>query len=292
MAQADSHKGRWYIKKDGKVLGPFPNRLVSSYLILGRIDLQTEVSQDQTHWTAIKQYSALVPEVVLNAGTPAGDKALMLARVREDERSARQQDKNIERRVDEDQIIKLHRQLRDDVLKSYHHKPLASAKWIIIVLLLFVLLMLAVLWLNPNNQKSSADCNQAAAAGVNWSFCRKQGQSLAAMDLSSANFNSTQFQAADFSRSKLKNADLSYADLSQAMLTQANLQGAKLRGANLRQANLQGATLVGADLAYAELLGAKLEDANLKGADLSNAIWLNGQVCLNGSIGACLLSVE
>ena len=292
MAQADSHKGRWYIKKDGKVLGPFPNQVVSSYLILGRIDLQTEVSQDQTHWTAIQQYSALVPEVVLNAGTPAGDKALMLARVREDERSARQQDESIERRVDEDQIIKLHRQLRDDVLKSYHHKPLASAKWIIAALLLIVLLMLVVLWLNPNDKKASADCNQAAAAGVNWSFCRKQGQSLAAMDLSSANFNSTQLQAADFSRSNLQNADLSYADLSQAMLTQANLQGAKLLGANLQQATLQGAKLTAADLSYAELIGARLEGADLKGANLSNAIWINGQTCLSGSVGACLLPAQ
>ena len=292
MAQADLHKGRWYIKKDDKVQGPFPNQLISSYLVLGRITLQTTVSQDQVHWIPLKQFPALVPEVVLNAGTAAGNKALMLARVREDERSAKQEDEENERRADEDQIIKLHRQLRDDVLKSYRHKPLASAKWIVAVLLLIVGLLLLVLWLNPSDKKVSADCNQLPKAGVNWSFCRKQGQSLAAMDLSGANFNSTLLQAADFSRSNLQRADLSYADLSQTMLTQANLQGAKLLGANLQQAKLQGANLASADLSYAELMGAQLEGANLKGANLSNAIWINGQTCLNGSVGACLLSSQ
>ncbi len=291
MAQSDIHKGRWYIKKQDKVLGPFPNQLIGRYLILGRIDLQTEVSQDQLNWTPVEQFPALVPDVVRNAGTPAGDKALMLARVREDERSARQSadTEPEERRDNEDQIIKLHRQLRDDVLKSYRHKPSASPRLIIGIVSGFVVLMLLALWLNPADKTTEVDCNQPAAAGVNWSFCHKQGQNLAAMNLSGAIFNSSKLQGADLSRSQLSGADLSYADLSLALLVQSDLQSAKLLGANLQQANLQGARLVNADLSYANLLGARLDGADLQGANLSNAIWVNGQTCLKGSIGACLL---
>jgi len=32
-----SKKGRWYIKQGESVQGPFPNKLIGTYLILGRI---------------------------------------------------------------------------------------------------------------------------------------------------------------------------------------------------------------------------------------------------------------
>ena len=142
------NKGRWYIRVNDQIQGPFPNQLISSSLILGRIDLETEVSQDETNWTAVKNYKALVPDVVLNAHTPEGAKALMLARVREDERrSATQNDVDVddERRVeDENQIIKLHRQLRDDILSRYHGAPGKNTRNIGIVILMVVLFIAVI----------------------------------------------------------------------------------------------------------------------------------------------------
>lgn len=294
MAQTDSSKGRWYIKKGEKVLGPFPNQLLSRYLILGRIELQTQVSQDQVHWSAIEAYSALVPDVVLNASTPAGAKVLMIARVREDERSAREKEsqqpkEKEERRENEDQVIKLHRQLRDDVLKRYRSPSAKNPKLIAIITALFIVITALIITLKPDNQATQVDCNAAAVSGVNWSFCHKQGQNFAAMDLSSGIFNSSKLQAADFIRSRLSRSDFSYADLSQASMQQADLRQAKLIGANLQYANLRNADLSQADLSYAELQGAQLQGAKLNGAKFSNAIWVNGEQCLPGSIGACLL---
>jgi len=286
------NKGRWYIRVNDQIQGPFPNHFISSSLILGRIDLETEVSQDEVNWTAVKSYKALVPDVVLNAHTPEGAKALMLARVREDERrSAAQNDVDDERRLeDENQIIKLHRQLRDDILTRYHNAPGKNTRNIGIIILLVVLFIAVFVIYQPGSIRSGADCNAAAEIGVNWSQCNKQGQNFAGMDLNSSRFNGTKLNAADFSRARLDDSDLSYASLFHAQMQQSSLQNALLVGANLRQANLRSANLQGADLSYAELVGAKLDGALLINTRFDHALWVNGKTCLPGSVGDCLQS--
>ena len=293
MTSQHKHAGRWYVRHGEHIQGPFPNQLISRYLILGRLTLETEVSQDQEHWAAVKEYAALVPEVVLNASTPEGHKALMLARIHEDERSSRatqlDADDNPERRVDEDQIIKLHRQLRDDVLRRYRTQPRMTRRNIVILLSLAAVFLLAMLLYRPADNDSGADCSAPAGPGVNWSACNKQGLSLAGLDLSSAIFKSSQLSGVDVTRSRLDASDLSYANLSQANMQQASFRQASMVGANLRMANLQGAMLQGANLAFAELEGARLDGAMLDDARFDNAIWVNGQQCLPGSMGGCLL---
>lgn len=79
MGNKDKTKGRWYVKKGDIIQGPFPNQLISSYLILGRFELDTEISQDKKNWAPVRDFKALVPDVVLNAHTSEGAKALMLA---------------------------------------------------------------------------------------------------------------------------------------------------------------------------------------------------------------------
>ncbi len=292
MATKDKNKGRWYVRQGEHIRGPFPNQLISSYLILGRLDLATEVSQDQKNWAPVTDYPALVPDVVLNANSPEGHKALMLARIREDERRSRMQDQEDEldeRRVDEDQIVKLHRQLRDDILKRYRTNPELSRRHAMIIIGIAIVLLLILMIYRPSGDEVSADCSALARPGVNWSGCNKQGQNLTGLDLSNAIFISTRLNGVDLVRSRLDSGDLSYSNLSQADLQQATLRGAKLKGANLRMANLQGANLQGADFSYAELEGARLEGANLNDARFENAIWINGEKCLPGSVGACLL---
>jgi Pentapeptide repeats (9 copies) len=284
-------KGRWYIRTNNKVQGPFPNHLIGSYLVLGRIDLETEVSQDEDNWAPVKNYKALVPEVVLNAHTPEGAKALMLARVREDERRAKaeQNDVDDERRVeDENQVIKLHRQLRDDILTRYHKSPHKNSRNILVTILLVVLFIAAFVLYQPSDLRSGADCDAVPQIGINWSSCNKQGQNFAGMDLKSSQFKATKFNGADFSRARLDGSDLSYASLFHAQMQQTGLQDAILVGANLRQANLRSANLQGADLSYAELVGAKLDGALLINARFDHALWVNGKACLPGSTGACL----
>ncbi len=124
-------------------------------------------------------------------------------------------------------------------------------------------------------------------------------QSLASIDLKSANLNAMDLSGANLSyldltlatltgaqltgvtltdtiliRADLSELDLSGLSLSGANLTGANLTRAKLNGANLAGAVLTGIILTGANLTATvltgmDLRGAKLNGANLSGLDLS-----------------------
>lgn len=289
MAIKNHNKGRWYVNTHKKILGPFPNQLISRYLILGRLKLDTQISQDQKHWNPIKDYPSLVPEVILNAHTPEGAKALKLARIREDERSSQEAAaEGIEQRADEDQMIKLHRKLRDDILKEYRDKPRLNTPAMVVVIAIAVLLLILLVSYRPERLVTSSDCSLPAATGVDWSMCNKQGQNFAGADLRQAKLRNAILNNVDLSRARLDGSDLAYSNLYQADMQHSSLQHAVLTGANLRQANLLGASLRGADLSYAEFEGARLDGALLDQARLDHAIWLNGEQCLPGSIGGCL----
>jgi len=288
-----SNKGRWYIKQGERVRGPFPNKLIGSYLILGRISQDTLVSQDKNNWSPVSHYPAMVPEVVKEAGTTQGDRALMLARIREDERSSKlnEGDDFDNRREDEEQLIQLHRQIRDEVQQGYS----VSSHKRIVYLSIAVLLLLTIIGFfisNSNDTLKLADCDAPAQPGINWSACNKQGEVLRNRNLQLVNFRSAKLQAADLSAAQLQGADLAYADLSQSILISAQLMNSNLKGANLRRANLMGADLSAANLSYAELVGSNLQGSNLKQAIFDHAIWISGEKCLPGSVGACLLPVS
>jgi len=287
-----ANKGRWYIKHNSKIQGPFPNKLIGSYLILGRIQLETLVSQDKKNWSPVSSYPAMVPDVVKEAGTKQGDRALMLARIREDERSsAGDGDENVdERREDEEQMMQLHRQIRDAVLKGGESKP--RKKLIYIGLSSLLGLTLIGLYVSQSDDDIKlADCNARAVPGINWSGCDKQGENLRNRNLQKVNFRGAKLQGADLSAAQLQGADLAYANMSQSILIAAQLQNSDLTGANLRRANLQSADLSGANLSYAELVGSQLQGAILTRAIFDHAIWVNGETCLPGSVGACFLPV-
>lgn len=286
-----SSKGRWYIKQGDSVQGPFPNKLIGSYLVLGRMTQATLVSQDKVHWSEVKNFPAIVPEVVKESGTPQGDRALMLARIREDERSSQSttdDELHDERRVDEEDVMQLHRQIRDDVLKRYSERPKKLRLYVGILML--VAIGIAGFYSTTNNSPARlADCNASAKPGINWSGCNKQGEILRSRNLTKVNFRSAKLNSIDLSNSTLIQADLAYANLSNANLTASQLQKSNMKGTNLRQANLRQANLSGANLSYAELVGVQLQGANLSKAVFDHAIWVNGEHCMVGSVGACLL---
>lgn len=286
------NKARWYIKHGERIQGPFPNKLIGRFLILGRITQEALVSQDKVNWTEVKSYPAMVPEVVKEAGTAEGNRALMLARIREDERSSEHGDDDFDdRRDSEEQIVRLHRQMRDDVLKRYNVQPKKRIVYLSIAGFALLTLIGVYLVTQADNEARLADCSAAAKPGINWSGCNKQGEALRSRNLKGVNFRSAKLEAADLSASQLQGADLAYANLSQAILLSANLQYSNLKGVNLRQANLQGADLTGANLSYAELVGSQLQGATLTQAIFDHTIWVNGETCLPGSVGACLLAV-
>ena len=108
------------------------------------------------------------------------------------------------------------------------------------------------------------------------------GENRRCIFLPNASCPGVQLAGRDLSEIDMRGANLSRANLSGATLTRANLNDANLAGANLSGANLSGATL-----ARARLTGATLTDAKLAGAALVGAVWTDGRICAQDSIGAC-----
>ncbi len=139
-----------------------------------------------------------------------------------------------------------------------------------------ILVAAVVLWAVVTHE-STTDCDAPAAPGVDWFECDKSGANLSGADLSNAFMGWALLPGANLSGANLSNAGLIEADLTNADLSNADLTRADLTGANLSGANLRGANLLGADPQRAQLLGT----------DFSGATWFHGQVCAEGSIGAC-----
>jgi uncharacterized protein YjbI with pentapeptide repeats len=66
------------------------------------------------------------------------------------------------------------------------------------------------------------------------------------------------------------------------------LVNAKLSRIDLSEADLRNSNLIGATLIQATLFRARLDGAKLAGANFSGALWIDGSICLDGSIGQCL----
>jgi hypothetical protein len=86
MQPERANRQLWYVRREGQMRGPLPEGQVSREIILGRILLSDEVSDDRRRWHALATIPKLVPEVVHHANTEAGRSRLLLARLREDER--------------------------------------------------------------------------------------------------------------------------------------------------------------------------------------------------------------
>ncbi len=66
------------------------------------------------------------------------------------------------------------------------------------------------------------------------------------------------------------------------------LANAKLSGMDLSYADLRNANLIGVTFIRATLVGANLRGAKLAGANFSGAQWVDGSICLVGSVGRCI----
>jgi uncharacterized protein YjbI with pentapeptide repeats len=125
-------------------------------------------------------------------------------------------------------------------------------------------------------------CTGAVRIGINLEGVDMSNASMTTMRLDKANLRRANLSGAILQLSNLKGADLTLANLERAHLHAVNL-----RGANLMLANLTKASLLDADLRGANLTGANLTDAILIKARFGNAIWTDGRVCAEGSVGEC-----
>jgi hypothetical protein len=300
MADNETEKGTqrlWFVRRDGKVRGPFPSGTVRRFVLVGRISPGDEVSNDRKSWQAVAQ----VPEVLspeVRKALKEGDLASLLpAQMREDERTGRERREKSEdakyagrrkgeRRQGETDVAKGHREAKTNLreLRSQRTLPVSG------ILAIGLLISLAVgygFYIGAPEAIPEPDCLAKASPGVNWRNCRVESLEAESADMDGALLNNGVFPGARLSGSRINNADLQYADLSRADLSYVEFRGSLLKGANLARGDLSYADLSGADLSFSNLTDANLGGARLEGAIFDHAIWLDGRKCQPGSVGGC-----
>jgi uncharacterized protein YjbI with pentapeptide repeats len=316
-------KQLWYTRRGNEVRGPFPAPQISRFILLGRICETDEISNNQHDWQKVSEVPVLVPEELkASLEDPAARDRLLIARMREDERSARnrrgdnaadipdinrrQREGNDRRKEEEEQLIR-HREIKTAIAESARQGQEHHFLRGVLATLVIAGIIGAAWYFQPWQKQDSSDCNAPAQPWVNWSNCQMEGVRLASTDLRGARMRNANLAGGDFRGSQLGGADLAYTSMvgtnlsgtqmSQAALVGANLRNADLSAANLSGANLafaifQGADLTGADLsnadlANADLKGATITFAKIAGARLGKATWIDGKVCAEDSVGNC-----
>lgn len=301
---AETHEHLWFTRRAGQIRGPFPQRQITRYILLGRIRKDDELSTDRSAWTVVAELPHLIPDVMRSLETEEDQQRLQAARMREDERrggdrrlgSERMQADNGERRresdrrQDEDSEMLRHRELRRAVLdeaRTTRNVPcgpfcVRAAIALVVVIGLFVIF-------TPDKSESETDCAAPAGPRVNWENCRLPGISVEQADLRGAQARNMDLTGAHLVGADLTGADLSYSALGLVDLRHANLSYVRLTGTGLQNADLRGTRLTSADFSYADLRGARFESADLASARFDHAIWIDGHRCQPGSIGKCLV---
>jgi len=310
----------WYTRRDDTVRGPFPYGLISSYLLIGRIGLDDEVSVDQIRWVRVRDVPELVPdELKGDPNDPAIQERLRLARRREDERAAgdrRQHSDTLpderrhadNRRQPEPSDLVQHRNIRTVLAKQRGSQPENHRVRVFLGVALVVSAAVAAAFaFMPEPPSLKLQCEAPVGPQVNWSNCRFEGIILNYANLAGAQLGNANLMGAQLNSAILAGANLSYANLSRGELRGADLRRAKIVGTIFRNATLTQVNAQNADFGYsilqgADLRGANFHDADLTKADLSNAnidgavfdgahlggaIWIDRSVCAPESIGGC-----
>jgi uncharacterized protein YjbI with pentapeptide repeats len=317
------NKQLWYTRRGSEVRGPFPAPQISRFILLGRIYDTDELSTDQHHWQKVSDVPVLVPEELkADLSDPEARERLMIARMREDERSARdrrgkgeegappeerrQRSEDDRRRHEEEKMLR-HREIKTAIAEAAVQRRNHYFLRGVLATLTIAALIVGAWYYQPWQSQDAVDCNAMPQPWVNWSNCLMEGVRLATADLRGARMRNANLAGGDLRGSQLGGADMAYTNLvgtkltgahmGQVALVGANLRNAELKDADLKEANmayailqnadLSGADLSNADLSNADLQGANLKSARLAGAKLDNAIWIDGQVCATGSLGSC-----
>jgi hypothetical protein len=77
---------RWYARRDGTVRGPFTDEYMARYILLGRIRLNDELSQDGVNWQLAREYPLPIPRELLEPSSSSDRLRLRETRSAVDER--------------------------------------------------------------------------------------------------------------------------------------------------------------------------------------------------------------
>jgi len=291
----------WHTRINNVVKGPFTVGMVRRFVLIGRMSMDDEVSQDKLTWRRVKDTEEVIPYEMRNITTDEDRQRLLQAQLREDERSRERRRADLDefkklrrrttdRRNPEDMTTRMHREIRNRLQDEYAREE--ARRWPVYLIIGFIGILavtgIYIYMVSRNQVPELSNCDAKPAAGVNWNHCQMEGVNLRQLNLQGASMNNTNLSGADLRGTNLSGSDLSYANLSITDLTDADLHDAQLKGAGLRGSILSGANLANADLSYADLRGAKLDGAQLQGAFLNKAFWLDGSICGPDSVGKCI----
>ncbi|MDH5573333.1 MAG: pentapeptide repeat-containing protein, partial [Gammaproteobacteria bacterium] len=236
-----------YIRKDDKILGPFPQKQISEFLLLGRFKLADEVSTDRENWVVIKKRLDLVPDVLkIDPEDENAQERLKAARRWADERRPEHGQVDQSRRITESDEVTEYRDHRESVYKRFMNTREFSLIQSGVVLAIFAGLIYAGFQFAPKIESDDPVCDQPAAIGINWRNCLMTGIQSLRSELRNAALDSAILTNANLFASDLSNASLMYTNLSLANLSFVNFTGANLKGSNMQQADLSQANFSGA----------------------------------------------
>ena len=86
-----THEGNpercWYTRREGVLRGPFTAENISSYILLGRIHLDDEISQDCENWSIARRFGNLLPADPASQSSWDDYERLVIAHMKADERN-------------------------------------------------------------------------------------------------------------------------------------------------------------------------------------------------------------
>jgi len=279
----------FYTRRDNEVHGPFPAGQITRYLLLGRVRLSDEISEDHESWQIISNRPELIPDVLhLDMSIAENREKLEAAKRWADERRLHRSDEQdtSERRTPEQEELLAYRETREKVLEIPKQK-LRGSVLLTITLVVVTVVVWTAIKLTPQQSLLLSDCSASAAPGVIWNNCVLDGKQMSGQDLSGAKIHNASLVSIVAESTNFEASELQYSNLNLAQLKAANLEGANLVGVSLRDADLQGANLGKTDLSYADLTDANLQGVNLGGAKLDQTRWVDGTLCAQGSVGQC-----
>lgn len=284
----------WYTRRhDGSVHGPFAKAVIINHLLLGRLNADDEVSNDQINWQAIYDETQLQSDHPFLSEEQAKkylderdgfDRRLIMEI---EEKSLLQRRKNIRRANEDDSDIQ-RRRLRSLIMQKFRQRKQPVFWPLVITFSIFtIIFILTIIYAKPL-PLPLGNCADPAAPNVNWANCIKPQLDLHDKVLSNAQLRNSQLVGSNMMNTTLNNADMAYIDLRFSNLSYSQLQNSLLIGANLKGVDLSYADLTNADLSYADLTGANLGGSELTNTRFGNAIWVDGQLCAPHSIGQCI----
>jgi hypothetical protein len=80
------HDSQWYARRNGTVRGPFTEEYIARYILLGRIQLNDELSRDRVRWQPARDCQGMFPQELLRLSRWEDYQKLVVAHMKADER--------------------------------------------------------------------------------------------------------------------------------------------------------------------------------------------------------------